>query len=242
MQEYFQKEIRQTTLFGAALGLAIAILLGGSWFWRVLLLILGWGIGRMVGTGRARKKTAAVQKLLYEQNQPDAFLQAMSPLVAGVPSVSLAAADGHHQLAAAYEMKGDYARALTQLDEIHPEQLKKNRELAAIIQANHRMQIYLLQKNAARAREQLTILQNLQEETAGKTPQASEILQEYIRIGQIWLAVLEDPGQLKQADLDFLQQQKELSHYAYYRQKMQNLAAQVEQILAAKEPVPAPED
>lgn len=188
-----------------------------------LFLLLGVVLGRIVSGLWAGKKCRKLYALLYQQEQPKAFLTRFSPLVSPLAKDTIAYIDGMHQIAYAYEAMGETDKALEILCGLEPEKLKLHYLAGNALVTNHKLRLYLLRQDIQSAGQQLDALTEIAELARNRAPALAAALEGCLRVGRIWLRGLAHPDSLEAEDVAYIREEEKMAGNPVYRRQMQNL-------------------
>jgi len=215
------------------LGLFFAILIL-FYFWQdkhlavrlvyaALLVALGVIAGRLIALRHASREHQKLFQLLYQSADPDRFIREYQPLPGRCKPDSAEYVMTTNYLSSGYAAKGDFAKAVSLLLSLEPEQLKFHQLGASALTQNNLCQYYLWMGDVEKAREQLQILEALAEETKSRMPSVSKNLSSNLRLYQEHLHFLEE----QPADAEYIREEVGFSANLLHRANMQLLLARV---------------
>lgn len=238
MVAYFKLQNNLFMAAGAALGLIVATACyqsliapsaGYSGVFIVgLFAFVGVILGRILASRWANRKLARLRSVLYEEGDPQRFLDLFGPLVNGVPTGTIEYVDGMRHLAYAWEALGQYDKALELLGRVHPEKLKLHALVGNALVENQKLRLYLLKKETEAAKSQLKALNELQNTAAARAPSVGANLKECIRLADIWLRALDESPKFEPGDRTYIEEEISLAKNQFHRKEMEQLLEQMQ--------------
>lgn len=231
MVAYFRKQNNLFMLLGGVLGLVLSILffdqLTGSvpgyfrMFFVIFPVLVGVVVGRICAAFWANRKLREYNALLYEQVEPEKFLEKFTPLAEQAPKNSIAYVDGCVKLSYAYEALGRFEQAEELVASLKPEDLKNHALGGMAIASSQHIRVLLLQEKVDEAKDKLVELRNIAEAAVERAPTLGKNAQECVRLYENWLAVLEK----QPVDEAYLEEEIQLSKNRIHKSEMQLLLA-----------------
>lgn len=231
MVAYFRKQNNLFMLLGGVLGLVVCIIffdqLTGSvpgyfkMFFMIIPVLAGVVVGRIYAAFWANRKLREYNALLYEQVEPEKFLEVFTPLVERAPKSTIAYVDGCNKLAYAHEALGRFEQAEALVAALKPEELKNHALGGMAITSSQHIRVLLLQEKVDEAKDKLVELRNIAEAAAVRAPALGKNAQECVRLYENWLAILEK----QPADEAYLAEEIQLSKNRIHKSEMQLLLA-----------------
>ena len=237
MVAYFKLQNNLLMLTGAALGIAAGIVIGSGLTYSmanymyifVLALFAFAGIvaGRIISFFCANWRLKRLYAILYQKGDGEEFFKRFLPFVNRVPVHTIEYIDGMHHLAYACETLGNYDKALQLLGSLEPEKLHLHSLAGTAVVCNQKMRLYLLSGRSQEARQQLTHLQEIEKAAKVRAPMISANLRECIRLGKIWLSVIENGQPINCDDYKYLKDEARLAKDSAYRREIEGLLRQI---------------
>lgn len=235
MVAYFKLQNNIFMAAGAALGLIIAaacyqsLLAPNVGYTGVFIVglfaFVGVILGRVLASAWANRRLARLRGILYEEGDPQRFLDQFGPLVTRVPIGTIEYVDGMRHLAYAWEALGEYDKALELLGRIQPEKLKLHALVGRALVENQKLRLYLLKKEAESARSQLKTVNELQNIAAARAPSVGANLRECIRLASIWLRTLDENPRFEPEDRTYIEEEISLAKNPFHKKEMEQLLA-----------------
>ncbi len=229
MIAYFKRQSNLFMALGAGLMLLMLMPVYISWlpkqefymraFYVAIPAFLGVIIGRIFAAWWSNRRLGQLDRLLYEKNEPEAFIKAFAPLTQQVPHQTIEYINGRLKLAYAYEGLGQYKNSLRMMGGLKPLELKLHALAAASLLTNQRTRVRLLMEDLEKAEEGLAQLRELKMTAENRVPALAGNLGECIRLAEVWLGFLKGES----CDIDYIKEERDLAKNAIHRKEMEDL-------------------
>lgn len=229
MIAYFKRQSNLFMILGAVLAVLLMMPVYRGWlpgqefyiraFYVALPAFVGVILGRMFAAWWSNRRMRALDGLLYEKNDPTAFIRALAPLVEQVPKETIEYVNGRLKLAYAYEAMGEYEKSLFLMEDLQPMNLRLHALAASSLLANQRARVYLLMEDVEKTEEQLLELKNLKETASGRAPALAKNLESCIRLTTVWLEFLKGES----CDEAYIAEERDLAKNWIHRGEMERL-------------------
>lgn len=156
----------------------------------IIIVIFGIIAGRIFSSFWSNRRLRQIDALLYQQNDPKAFIARFEPLVIKAPETTVEYVNGYIKIAYAYEALGEFTKALDVLKKTNPEGLKLHALQTLALSTNQKMKLHLLMEDTDGAAAYLQDLYKIQENAQVRVPTLASNLKECIHLGEIWMAIL----------------------------------------------------
>ena len=235
MIAYFKRQSNLFMVLGAGLMVLILMPVYVSWlpkqefymraFYLVLPAFFGVIIGRLFAAWWSNRKIREMDGLLYEKNDPEAFLRVFAPLAERVPHETIEYINGRLKLAYAYEGLGQYKNSLQMMDGLKPLELRLHALAAASLLANQQTRIHLLMEDTEKAGKGLSQLRELKTTAEGRVPVLAKNLEDCIHLADVWLGFLKGES----CDIDYIKEERDLAKNAIHRKEMEDLISKMQE-------------
>lgn len=232
MVAYFKRECYLFSGLGAGVGLLTAIALYPGvfstqpefirMFYPAMLVIIGLISGRLYATLWANKRLSVINRILYQQGQPQEFIDRFQPIVQKANPDSAEAMAGYIKLAFAMEALGRFQEAASSLERLDPKRLKLHALTVTASLRNQQLRLALLMNEPEKIDRYLADLRDLQEIAQNRAVTVASQLTQCIRLAECWLCVLR--GQ--DTDESYLSEEIQLATNSIHKSEMQLLLAQ----------------
>lgn len=172
-------------------------------FLMILAVFMGAVAGRLGSAFLATRRIARITVLLYQEGQPELFMEKFAGILRKTPKNTAEYVDGSNKMAYALEALGKFDRAMEIVDGLKPEELGLHSLSCQALTANQRLRLYLLKGDTVLAGEELVRLAGFWQQAGGRAPMLAANLKECVYLGENWLKVL--MGQ--KADEEYLRQE-----------------------------------
>ncbi len=185
-------------------------------FLAILAVFMGAVAGRLVSAFLATRRIARITALLYQEGQPELFMEKFAGILAKTPKGTAEYVDGSNKMAYALEALGEFDRAMEIVDGLRPEQLRLHSLSCQALTANQRLRLYLLKGERSLAGEELVLMAGLWQQAKCRAPVLAANLKECVWLGENWLKIL--MGQ--KADEQYLRQEIALAKNRIHKGEM----------------------
>lgn len=183
-----------------------------------LWVFAGVIVGRLLAAMLANKRLQAVQKQLYADTDPAAFLQNFEAVNARVPKNLAEYANGQHWISFAKEALGDFEGAWDAVKDLKPDELRIHALTSSALIVNQKANLQILRGDLEAASFQIEDLKKLKAVSEKRAARLAENLAQQIRVHEARIAAAE--GRLD-ADIPYLEEEIQYAGNAIYRKEMQ---------------------
>ena len=230
---FFRKKSFLLIFLGTVIGALVGLYLNRGLFSVVLSIGMGMVVGYYVSIYLANKQVDQWNKILFQQGDPEKFIEIFMPVLEKTPKESLEYVDGHNKIAYAWEAQGEFDKALECLAGLRPEKLRGSAMDGLITTYSNRVRIQLLREDIPGAETALEAMREATELAMLKNKRLGNAGRHYVRLYENWLLVLKE----EISDDDFIAEEIKLSGNRIRNSELQlvlakSYADQGEQVLA----------